>query len=226
MVRNTIKIDGVTCLVLYATPKYVRPSRVNVSENLAKGKPVFQIPGLSQIRKASLEILIPQTNETFLKTLDTKVYNNERITIISTFKNIPSGDYYITNDFQVEYHNRDYLKVPLELILFNGEEVTEFVGKSNKLSTSKALNTDKGSVKAQTQKYKVIKEGESDKALVKKIQKALRRAGYYKTAGKSTLKIDGVYGKYTTQAVRQFQKANGLKVTGTITKETADKLKL
>ena len=226
MVKDTIKIDGVTCIVLYATPKYTRNPRVNVTENLAKGKPTFQIPGLSQIRKASLEILIRQTDTSFIKHLDNKVMKNERITVISTFKNIPSGEYYITEELSLEYHNKDWLKVPLELTLFNGETVTEFVGKTNKVSTSKALNTDKKSVQSKTTQYHVIKEGESDKALVKKIQKALRRAGYYKTAGKSTLKIDGVYGKYTTQAVRQFQKANNLKVTGTITKETAKKLRL
>ena len=110
----------------------------------------------------------------------------------------------------------------MELTLFNGESVTEFVGKSNKLSTSQALNTDKGSVSSNTNQFKVIKAGESNKALVKKIQKALRKVGYYK----SSLKIDGVFDKDVTSAIRKYQKAKGLKVTGTITKETANKLKL
>ena len=222
MVKDTIKIEGVVCEVLYATPKYARTPRVNVTENLAKGKPVFQTPGLSQIRKVSIEILVKQTDSNFLNTLDSKVYNNERITVISTFKNIPSGEYYITDDYSVDYHNRDYFKIPLELTLFNGESVTEFVGKSNKLSTSQALYTDKGSVSSNTNQFKVIKAGESNKALVKKIQKALRKVGYYK----SSLKIDGVFDKDVTSAIRKYQKAKGLKVTGTITKETANKLKL
>ena len=222
MQRNHIKIEGVDCPVLYATPKYTRSPRVNITENLAKGKPVFQIPGQSNIRRVSLEILIKQNNKSFLKKLDEKVRDNKRLTIISTFKNIPSGEYYITDEYTVEFHNKDYFKVPLDLTLFNGDTVTEFVGKTKKLSTSTALNTDKGSVSSQQKKYTVIKAGESDKALVKKIQKALRKAGYYK----SSLKVDGIYDKDVTSAVRKYQKAKGLKVTGTITKETANKLKL
>ena len=207
-------------------PKYTRPPRVNVTENLAKGKPVFQTPGLSQIRKVSIEILVKQTDSNFLNTLDSKVYNNERITVISTFKNIPSGEYYITDDYSVDYHNRDYFKIPLELTLFNGESVTEFVGKSNKLSTSQALNTDKGSVSSNTNQFKVIKAGESNKALVKKIQKALKKNGYYLTYKGRYLKVDGKYSSCTVRSVKEFQRDKGLKVTGKADYKTAKKLKI
>ena len=52
-----------------------------------------------------------------------------------------------------------------------------------------------------------------------KIQKALQRAGYFK--GNPT----GFYGKRTTAAVRNFQKAKGIQVTGTVGPKTWKKLK-
>ncbi len=52
-----------------------------------------------------------------------------------------------------------------------------------------------------------------------KIQKALRRAGYFK--GNPT----GFYGKRTKAAVRSFQKAKGLSVTGRVGPDTWKKLK-
>ena len=52
-----------------------------------------------------------------------------------------------------------------------------------------------------------------------KIQKALRRAGYFK--GKPT----GFYGKRTTASVRNFQKAKGITVTGTVGPQTWKSLK-
>ena len=52
-----------------------------------------------------------------------------------------------------------------------------------------------------------------------RIQKALQRAGFFK--GKPT----GFYGKRTKAAVRNFQKAKGLPVTGTVGPETWKKLK-
>lgn len=52
-----------------------------------------------------------------------------------------------------------------------------------------------------------------------KIQKALQRAGYFK--GNPT----GFYGKRTREAVRNFQKAKGMAVTGTVGPQTWKKLK-
>jgi len=52
-----------------------------------------------------------------------------------------------------------------------------------------------------------------------KIQKALLRAGFFK--GKAT----GFFGKRTTAAVRNFQKAKGVEVTGTVGPKTWKKLK-
>ena len=53
---------------------------------------------------------------------------------------------------------------------------------------------------------------------VKKIQEAL------KNKGEDPGNVDGVMGKKTKQAIRDFQKTNGLKVTGAMDQETADKL--
>src|SRR3989339_953267 len=61
-----------------------------------------------------------------------------------------------------------------------------------------------------TEKYKSV----SHTGSVKQIQIALQNAGY------DMGKIDGVMGGKTRSAVRDFQKANSLKVTGKVDKET------
>jgi peptidoglycan hydrolase-like protein with peptidoglycan-binding domain len=53
---------------------------------------------------------------------------------------------------------------------------------------------------------------------VKKLQEAL------KEKGDDPGSVDGHMGRKTHAAVRAFQKSNGLKVTGSVDKETADKL--
>ncbi len=53
---------------------------------------------------------------------------------------------------------------------------------------------------------------------VKKIQEAL------KSKGNDPGAIDGHMGRKTRAALRAFQKSNGLKVTGSLDKETEDKL--
>ncbi len=53
---------------------------------------------------------------------------------------------------------------------------------------------------------------------IKKVQEAL------KSKGNDPGAIDGRMGRKTRAALRAFQKSNGLKVTGTLDKETADKL--
>lgn len=49
---------------------------------------------------------------------------------------------------------------------------------------------------------------------VRKIQTALRRAGFYKGA------VDGILGPRTRGAIRAFQKSNGLKVDGIVGRAT------
>lgn len=56
---------------------------------------------------------------------------------------------------------------------------------------------------------------------IQAIQQTLREAGYYQGA-----KVDGIWGKVTTRAVRDFQTDKGLRVTGTPTQETRDALGL
>lgn len=53
---------------------------------------------------------------------------------------------------------------------------------------------------------------------ITKLQEAL------KTKGEDPGTIDGRMGRKTHAAIRAFQKSNGLKVTGSVDKETADKL--
>ena len=74
--------------------------------------------------------------------------------------------------------------------------------------------------------FKVIKKGSKDKSTVKKIQRALKKNGYYLSYKKHYLKVDGIYGACTVRSVKQFQKAKGLKVTGQVNYATAKKLKI
>lgn len=55
---------------------------------------------------------------------------------------------------------------------------------------------------------------------LKKAQQKLNKLGY------SCGKADGVMGSKTRKAIRKFQKANKLKVTGTLTKGTKRKLRI
>ena len=77
-----------------------------------------------------------------------------------------------------------------------------------------------------TVKFKTVSKGSKDKAMVKKIQVALKKNGYSRIYKGSYLKIDGVYEKLTEKAVKQFQKDKGLKVTGKVDESTAKKLKI
>ena len=74
--------------------------------------------------------------------------------------------------------------------------------------------------------FKTVSKGSKDKATVKKIQVALKKNGYYLKFAGHYLKVDGIFHKYTELAVKQFQKAKGLKVTGKVDEITAKKLKI
>ena len=89
---------------------------------------------------------------------------------------------------------------------------------------NKASRNAKLTVKAPA--WKTVSKGSKDKAMVKKIQKALKKNGYYLSYKGRYLKIDGLFHKYTEMAVKQFQKAKKLKVTGKVDYATAKKLKL
>ena len=90
--------------------------------------------------------------------------------------------------------------------------------------TSKKTNAAKTNSKKTT--FKTISNGSKDKAMVKKIQKALKKNGYYIRYKGHYLKVDGWYGPCTFRSVKQFQKAKGLKVTGKVDENTAEKLKI
>ena len=75
-------------------------------------------------------------------------------------------------------------------------------------------------------KLKAVSKGSKDSTTVKKIQQALKKNGYYLSYNGHYLKVDGIYGIYTELAVKQFQKAKGLEVTGKIDRKTAEKLKI
>ena len=104
----------------------------------------------------------------------------------------------------------------------------------NKKGTFKATVTFKGSkyYKKVTKKvsikvksvWKTVQKGSKKKAIVKKIQRALKNHGYYLTYNGRYLKVDGIFWDYTKMAVKQFQNAKTLKVTGKVDEKTAKKL--
>ena len=108
------------------------------------------------------------------------------------------------------------------------------ITKLNKKGSFKATVTYKGSkyYNKVTKKvsikvistWKTISKGSKLKSTVKEIQRALKSNGYYLTAYGHYLKVDGIYWDYTVKAVKQFQKAKGLKVTGKVDENTAKKL--
>ena len=110
------------------------------------------------------------------------------------------------------------------------------ITKLSKTGTFKATVTYKGNkyynkaTKKVTVKvisaWKTISKGSKAKSTVKEIQRALKNNGYYLTAYGHYLKVDGIYWDYTVKAVKQFQKAKGLKVTGKVDEKTAKKLGL
>jgi peptidoglycan hydrolase-like protein with peptidoglycan-binding domain len=85
-------------------------------------------------------------------------------------------------------------------------------GKAGK-TTQQKLYSKKAVSKASYDKIKPLKPG-SKGAQVKKVQKQLKNLGYYKGA------IDGKYGTGLKNAVKTFQRANGLKATGTANSAT------
>ena len=74
--------------------------------------------------------------------------------------------------------------------------------------------------------FKTVSKGSKDNAIVKKIQVALKKNGYYLRFAGHYLKVDGIFHIYTELAVKQFQKAKGLKVTGKVDETTAKRLKI
>jgi len=108
------------------------------------------------------------------------------------------------------------------------------ITKLNKKGTFKATVTYKGnkyynkvSKKAKIKvivTFKTVSKGSKDKATVKEIQRALKDKGYYLTYQGHYLKVDGKFKGCTERSLKEFQKDNGLKVTGKVDEKTAKKL--
>ena len=128
-----------------------------------------------------------------------------------------------------------------ELILGEGTSTND--GDDKEItSENKKEDTVKASVKPKAKKaiekestkskksskttFKTIGKNSKDKATVKKIQKALKKNGYYLRYKGHYLKVDGWYGPCTVRSVKAFQKAKKLKVTGKVDEKTAEKLKI
>lgn len=87
-------------------------------------------------------------------------------------------------------------------------------------------STKKAKITVKKPAWKTVSKGSKDKATVKKIQRALKNNGYYLSYKGRYLMVDGIFHQYTEMAVKQFQKAKNLKVTGKVDYATAKKLKI
>ncbi len=102
------------------------------------------------------------------------------------------------------------------------------VGKNNAVITyagDKTYNKVSKKVKI-TVKFDTISAKTKNRLIVKELQRALKRNHFYITYRGHNLLIDGWYYIYTKWAVKKYQKAKGLKVTGKVDYLTALKLKL
>ena len=109
------------------------------------------------------------------------------------------------------------------------ENVDSGTGNTKLETTPKVSEKSKDTVKSSSKKkssFKTISKGSKNKAMIKKIQRALKKNGYYLKYKGHHLKVDGKYNIYTFRSVKQFQKAKGLKVTGKVDEKTAIKLKI
>ena len=94
---------------------------------------------------------------------------------------------------------------------------TKKLDKSNTVSNADANGSPTVSAKAKTTKvsdknsFKTIGRNSKDKVTVKKIQKALKKNGYYIKYKGHYLKVDGWFGPCTERSVKQFQKAKIVK---------------
>jgi len=86
----------------------------------------------------------------------------------------------------------------------NGLKVT---GEANE-KTQKALYSVGAIAYSDKIKYPTLVRGDRDMALIYTLQQRLKDLGYY------TIKVDGIFGSGTQRAVRDFQRVNGLTVTG------------
>lgn len=219
--EDTLIIDDYTQIVEYKSPESSRTGRVKDTVMLSDGGRHYHIPGVSNQYEIKFTTFIKKNDTAQLAHFDDAVYYNKPVTVVSTFANVKSGNYYV-KDWTPKISDTVYLTIAWDLSLItNDDTTTELFGTSVtanlKPSTSEALNTDTTSF---TNTVTVLKEGYTNKNQVKQIQRALQRAGVYVTAHGSKLSVDGVWGKYTTQAIQKFQKIKGLTVTGTINDAT------
>ena len=106
----------------------------------------------------------------------------------------------------------------LKKLTKTSKATVKYLGNKNYYAASKKVKLTVKTV------FKTISKGSKNHAMVKKIQKALIKKGYYKSSSGKAYKVDGNYGDLTVKAVKQFQKAKKLKVTGKVDEKTAKKL--
>ncbi len=138
---------------------------------------------------------------------DSKVVGTLREGATVTIKDTCGSWYKITAGSKTGYVYKKYIKIT------DSSNGSSGSGKKD----PKKNNSGGSSTSHQASSDGTCKYGDKGNA-VKKVQKRLKKLGYYSGG------IDGDYGNGTKKAVRNFQKRNGLSVTGAVNSKTLKKL--
>ena len=135
---------------------------------------------------------------------DSKVVGTLREGATVTINDTSGSFYKITSGGKTGYVSKKYIKVTNSS---SGSSSGNSKSSSNKSNTKKSSGNSDGT----------CSPGDQGSA-VRKVQQRLKKLGYYSGG------IDGDYGNGTKTAVKNFQRRNGLSVTGKVNKNTLSKL--
>lgn len=212
--NKTITIDGYKMLIEYGSPELKHEGRISTTDHIGDGNKHIHIPGKSANYEIKFTIYIEQEDTDQLEHFHTVVYDNLKVSLVSTFNMIPSGTYFLKG-FSPKYYDSRYYSVDMELILVNSDDYISNLTSTdlnNGLTTASALTTDTNSF---TSTNIELVEGYNNKAQVRQIQLLLRQNGFYLDK-----LVDGIWGASLTLAIQEYQQKKGIDVTGTMNEKT------
>ena len=160
------------------------------------------------------------------KTDIVKIQNLKRfkrpVTLISKSAAHYNGWYYIT-DLKTSERKKNIFDVTISLQEYTKPNITHKTFANWKKPTSTTTPPNTSSTVTALNKCPTLKYG-MHSSCVTVAQKALKRHGYYVSVNGHALLNDGYFGPYMLNAVKSFQKANGLTRDGIIGPKTKVKL--
>ena len=224
---------SVNVVVKKATPKWTAIEKAFEDTDKTKNyTATLKDDGDNAIKNVAVTFEV--NGETYNATTDSNgvaTFNLENLTSVGNFTatlSYPGDDNYNNATANAKITVESASKTSSEDSKENEISKAKTTVESASKTTSKG-SKDKAIAKAKTTvrtAWKTISKGSKESDIVKKIQIALKKNGYYLEFNGHYLKVDGIYGNFTENAVKEFQKANGLNVTGKVDYETAQKLGL